>query len=139
MCVAVSLLQQLNDVRQHVGGVSGPQQVQQNLLTVFVSEDLRQDGQQLLQEAEQRFSFVQEEQTRLERPTTRQTFVSTGKNIETNCRKRAEKRFLLFILFSKLLFCKVIFCFLAFFVILLFYQNKVKLNVNPVVPTEPSA
>lgn len=48
VCVPVSLLQHLDDLRQQVSGVSGAQQVQQHLLTVFITDDLVQRRQDLL-------------------------------------------------------------------------------------------
>lgn len=48
MCVSVSFLQHLDDLRQQVSRVSGAQQVQQNLLTVFITDDLIQRRQDLL-------------------------------------------------------------------------------------------
>ena len=48
VCVFVSLLQHLDDLRQQVSRVSGAQQVQQNLLAIFVTDDLLQRRQDLL-------------------------------------------------------------------------------------------
>ena len=48
VCVFVSLLQHLDDLRQQMSRVSGAQQVQQNLLAIFVTDDLLQRRQDLL-------------------------------------------------------------------------------------------
>lgn len=49
MCVAVSLLQQLCDLWQEVGGVARAQQVQKHLTAVLVTDHLRQRRDDLLQ------------------------------------------------------------------------------------------
>lgn len=48
MCVSISLLQHLDDLWQQVSRVSGTQQVQQNLLTVFITDDFIERRQDLL-------------------------------------------------------------------------------------------
>lgn len=48
VCVFVSLLQHLDDLGQQVSWISGAQQVQQHLLTVFITDDLIQRRQDLL-------------------------------------------------------------------------------------------
>lgn len=48
VCVAVAALQHLDDLRQQVGGVSRTQQVQKNLLAVFVVDDFFQGREDFL-------------------------------------------------------------------------------------------
>ena len=53
VCVAVSLLQELDGLWQDVVGVAGLQQVQQDLLSILIFDHLVQRGQQLLQGGEE--------------------------------------------------------------------------------------
>lgn len=55
VCVSISSLQHLDDLGQQVGGVSGAQQVQQNLLAVFIIDDLIQRRHDLLDGRDERF------------------------------------------------------------------------------------
>lgn len=48
VCIAVTALQHLDDLWEQVGGISGTQQVQQNLLAVFVVDDFVQRRQDFL-------------------------------------------------------------------------------------------
>lgn len=48
MCIAVALLQQLDDLWHQVGGVSGAQQVQQDFPSIFVINDAGQGADDFL-------------------------------------------------------------------------------------------
>lgn len=49
MCIPVSFLQDLDDLREEVCGVPRAQQVQQDLLPILVAYDVRERGDDLLQ------------------------------------------------------------------------------------------